>query len=187
LNGLCAEQTLKTPNYKGLLTLLERILAYSRKHPKPHPAPAPKPAAAFNLAAVTVRPSLFLWQAQCVIYCAMLAFAFVALLPFFLTAFYWILLWLAFAAGIGCAIHTSWRAKNAAPVSFEITQNAWQLKTQKGEYGVTVSGEIVVWQWLVIIPLCENLTGQQHRVIALPDSMNKQDWRRLRVWLKVGL
>ncbi len=169
--------------------MLERILAYSRQQNKQPPTPSSveKPVVSVDLAAVTVLPSRYLWQAQLIIYSAMLVFAFIALLPFFFAAAYWILLWLVFAFLIGVAIYKSWQAKNAAPMQFEIKQNNWRLKTSKGEFSVTPNDEILLWSWVIVIPLRETLTRNLHYLIALPDSLTKEDWRRLRVWLMTCL
>ena len=174
--------------------MLERILDYSRKV-KNNEFFANKATqvnlksnsdlkAGIDLALITFNPSHFLWQAQLTIYLVMLVFAFIALLPFFLTAFYWILLWLAFALFIGIAIHVSWNTKNAAPISVEVKQNNWRLKTLTGEFAVTIHKEVVLWSWLIVLPLREKLTGKQYYLVALPDSLNQEDWRRISVWLR---
>ncbi len=165
--------------------MLERILAYSRKQNKMlESSVVQKLPATVDLAAIIVHPSRYLWQAQCAIYGVMLVFAFVALLPLFFISIYWFFLWLSFALCIGVAIQKGWKAKVAAPIQLEIKQNNWYLKTTAGECSVTPSHEVLLWSWVIIIPLKETLTHNQHYLIALPDSLPKEDWRRLRMWLR---
>jgi hypothetical protein len=166
--------------------LLEKILAYSRKQNKLllNSATVPKLANSVDLAAVIVYPSRYLWQAQCVVYGAMLVVAFVALLPLLFISIYWVCLWLSLALWISLTIHKAWRAKCAAPMQLQIKQNHWYLKTKAGEFLVTPNHEILLWPWVIIIPLDEPLTRNQHYLIILPDSLPKEDWRGLRIWLR---
>jgi hypothetical protein len=169
--------------------LFERILAYSLKRNKQQlPLSSAKaPNVSVDLVMISVRPSGYLWRMQVVMYSLMLIFAFIALLPFFLVSLYWVLLWLVFALLIGFAIRNSWYAKNAAPVSVEIQKNNWQLTSSAGVNSVSVSGDVLLWAWVIVIPLRENLSGKQYYIMALPDSLDKEDWRRLRVWLMTCL
>ena len=165
--------------------MLEKILACSRKQNKSELEllPSPKLAASVDLPAITIFPSRYLWRMQCAVYSAMLAFAFIALFPFFLAAFYWVLVWLTFAVFVGIAIRKSWRAKCAEPVQLEIKLDNWQLKTRKGEFAVAPGHTLLLWSWVIVIPLREMFSRNQHYLIVLPDSLAKEDWRRLRVWL----
>lgn len=166
--------------------MLERILAFSRKQNKLHRgvSVAKKLAGNVDLSPVTVYPSQYLWQAQCMVYGAILVFALVALLPLFFISIYWVFLYLSFALWISAAIYKSSRTKNASPMQLEVKQNNWYLITKVGEFAVTPSHEILLWSWVIIIPLRETTTRKLHYVIALTDSLPKEDWRRLRVWLR---
>ncbi|MES2824280.1 MAG: protein YgfX [Pseudomonadota bacterium] len=166
--------------------MLEKIRAYSRKQNKLllNSSTAPRLANNVDLAAVTVYPSRYLWQAQWVVYGAMLVFAFVALAPLFFTSIYWVALWLLLGLWISVVIHKVWRAKRVAPMQLQIKQNHWYLKTKASEFLVMPSPEILLWTWVIIIPLYEPLTRNQHYLIALPDSLPKEDWRRLQMWLR---
>ena len=167
--------------------MLERILAYSRKQNKVKNTPpvTGKSAVHVDLTAITVYPSRYLWQAQCVLYGAMQVFALVALLPLFFISIYWIFLYISFALWISAAVYKSWQAKNAAPMQLEIIQNNWYLKTNLGKFSVTPSHEALLWSWVIIISLREITTQHSHYLIVLPDSLPKEDWRRLRVWLRM--
>jgi len=172
--------------------LLEKIPGYSAIPNKSHNELTAQKTAAVDLAAVTFYPSHFLWYTQLAIYIAMLVFSFIALLPFFLTAFYWpsacywIGAWLVFSLIIGFAINKAWRTKNILPNRLDVTQKQWRLTTHDGEFWVNLDGDVLLWSWLIIIPTRETLTKKAHYLIALPDSMSKEDWRRLSVWLKLG-
>ena len=88
---------------------------------------------------------------------------------------------------VGVAIRKSHREKNAQSLSFEITNNQWRLTTHAGRVVVGLAGEVVVWSWLIIIPVRELQSKTRYYLIALPDSLEKEPWRRLRVWLKTCL
>ena len=168
--------------------MLEKIRAYSAKLIKSHnKISAQKPKVAVDLAAVTFYPSVWLWRGQLAIYAIMLVFSFLALLPFFFSLFYALPLWLMFIFFIGMAIRKSHREKNAPRLSFEITNNQWRLTTQTGSVVVGLLGEVVLWSWLIIIPVRDNQTQRRYCLIALPDSLEQEQWRRLRVWLKTCL
>jgi hypothetical protein len=160
-----------------------RVYKLTLNSPPLTPPAAQKSAASIDLAAVSVRPSGYLWRAQYSIYGALILLAWVALLPFFLLAYYWGLIGVVFTFCVGLAIHKSWRTKNAAPIQFEIKQNIWQLTTESGTCAVTLRDNVLLWSWVIVISLRENITGKSHDIIILSDSLTKEDWRRLRVWL----
>ncbi|MES2673363.1 MAG: protein YgfX [Pseudomonadota bacterium] len=168
--------------------MLEKILAYSRKQNKLllNSSAASKLVSNADLAAVTVYPSRYLWQGQCVVYGAMFVFASAALLPLFFISIYWICLWFLLGLWISLTIHKVWRAKCAAPIQLRIKQNHWYLKNRAGEFLVTPSSEVLLWTWVIIIPLHEKLTRNQRYLIVSTDSLPKEDWRRLRMWLKTS-
>lgn len=143
------------------------------------------PTAAADLIAVTFYPSHFLYRAQLTAYLVMLIFSGIALLPFLVTDWSWIAIWLVFAGATGMAISSARGRKNASPKTLHITQQQWRLTTCAGEFSVKHSGELLLWSWLIIIPVRELLSGRAHYLIALPDSLDKEEWRRLRVWLNL--
>jgi hypothetical protein len=45
----------------------------------------------------------------------------------------------------------------------------------------------LVWSKVIILWVRETESGLKHRIVALPDSMTPEEWRRLRVWLRLEL
>lgn len=162
--------------------MLEKIPDYNQD-----PKSSYQTATGVDLAPVVISPSLLLYRLEIFIYLAMLLFASVAIFPFLLTAFYWPLLWLVFASLIGITVKTSMRARHASSVSLRVTQKVWYMQTAEGDRIVKPCGDILVWTALVMVPVEDTLSGQKHRLVALPDSMSAEDWRRLRVWLRMAL
>jgi hypothetical protein len=140
-----------------------------------------------DLAPVIISPSLLLFRLEVFVYLFMLLSASVAIFPFVLTAFYWPLLWLIFLLISIAALRTSLRNKNSLSVTLSVTQKNWYLQTAAGSIAVKPCSEIVVWTQLIILPVEEILSGRKHSILALPDSMTPEDWRRLRVWLRTEL
>ena len=163
--------------------MLEKILGYNPTQSKQNL----HQTAVIDLAAVTFHPSHFLWYAQLAVYIAMLVFSLVALLPFLFTQYYLLLLWVTFVAAVGFTACKSYRKKNAAPIRFEIIKNEWWLIKNQQTYSVSLAGEVLLWSWVIIIPVQEKLIRKKHYLIALPDSLSREEWRRLCVWLKTCL
>jgi hypothetical protein len=162
--------------------LLEKIPDYSQGSKSPH-----QTTSGIDLAPVIIKPSLVLHRLEVFIYLFMLVSASIAILPFVLTAFYWPLLWLIFLLVSIVAIRTSLRNKKSSPVSFSVAQRIWYLQTPGGSVAVKPCNELVVWSALIILSVEEIVGGRKHRMVALPDSMTSEDWRRLRVWLRMAL
>lgn len=164
--------------------MLEKIPGYN---PNLIKSPRVKASSGVDLAPVTFYPSRHLWLIECATYGAMFVFATVALFPFFLTAFYWPVIWLFFALSIVIVIHQRWRAKNSKPFRLAIKKNHWQLQRANKECSVELYGDVLLWQWVIIITVREITSGKKHYLIGLQDSMEADDWRRLRVWLRTCL
>lgn len=151
-----------------------------------HNFPA-KTAAGVDLASVRITPSRLLLRCQIFIYSAMLLSASIAIFPFLLSAFYWPIIWLVFLLLIIVALRSAMRAQKIPPVVLTVTQRVWRLQTAEGEVIVALYDDALVWAGVIILPLREISTEKKHRIVALVDSMNADDWRRLRVWLRMGL
>lgn len=61
-----------------------------------------------------------------------------------------------------------WQANAAVPASHD-----WRIVD-----------DVVVWSWLIILPLGNIATGQRKRLVILPDSTTTENQRKLRVYLK---
>ncbi len=140
-----------------------------------------------DLAPVLISPSQTLFRIQLLIYSLMLLFASIAIFPFLLTAFYWFILWLSFVALLIVALRSAWFSKKKAPIRLSVFQKIWRLQTAGGEIRIELCDEILLWDAVIVLPVREILTKRKHRIVALSDSMSAEDWRRLRVWLRMGL
>lgn len=162
--------------------MLEKIPDYSQGNNPPH-----QTAAGVDLAPVVITPSLCLYRLEVFVYVFMLASASVAIFPFLVAAFYWPFLWIIFLLMVLLAIRKSMHARKARPFVLSVTQKVWHLRMLEGDIVVKPCNEILVWAKLIVVPVQEIASGRKHRIIALPDSMKADDWRRLRVWLRMAL
>lgn len=149
------------------------------------PSKSSSPITVADLAAVTIFPSRFLYLVQSLIYLVMLLGSLLALRPFFHGAWYWLAIWLAFSFALVIAANSARRTKNALPKQLRITSQRWYLSCAEGEFLVRLNGEMLLWSWLIIIPLRAVLSGRLHYLVALPDSLDREAWRRLSVWLNL--
>jgi hypothetical protein len=149
--------------------------------------PASTNTTGVDLAPVVISPSPMLWRIQMLMYSLMLLFASIAILPFIFTAFYWPMLWLSFVLVLLLAVRSAWHKKHELPIRLSVTRKQWRLQTSAGELQVEPCAEILLWNAVIVLPVREVITKRKHRIVALSDSMNADDWRRLRVWLRMGL
>lgn len=162
--------------------MLEKIPEFNQGHKPSH-----QNNAGVDLAPVVFNPSLLLCRLEIAVYLFMLVSASAAIFPFLLAAFYWPLLWLVFALMLGVGIRSSLRAKKSPSIVLSVTQKVWRIQTSEGDIVVKPCDDILVWAAMIILPVQEVATGRKRRLIALPDSMLPEDWRRLRVWLRMAL
>ncbi|RZA09210.1 MAG: hypothetical protein EOO68_01070 [Moraxellaceae bacterium] len=163
-------------------TLLEKIPGFSHNN-----SPQEKHHPTTDLAAITCSPSRYLYLAECLLYGAMAVSASVALFPFFLVAFYWPLAWLLFMFSLVCVINESRKTRNANVLTLDISNNTWRVRRNGVDKTVIPFDDVLLWSWVIILPVKEPATGNKHRIVLLPDSMTADEWRRLRVWLRVCL
>jgi hypothetical protein len=140
-----------------------------------------------DLAPVKIHPSRWLWRIEAAIYVVMAGSASIAIFPFLHTEFYWSLAWLAFLVLVVFSMRSAWKTKNASSVTLSVTQNIWRIKKADLEFVVAPCDEMLLWSGVIILPVRDILSGKRHRMVALQDSMNAEDWRRLRVWLRMGI
>lgn len=148
---------------------------------------SPKTATGVDLAPVSISPAKILWHIELSVYCSVFCAATLAVFPFFLRAFYWPISWLSFLLLLAFVVRERWRAQKLTPVIISVQKQVWRLKNSSGEYTVSPFDEILLWSGVIILPVRETLSGNKHRIVALPDSMSGEDWRLLRVWLRTGL
>lgn len=140
-----------------------------------------------DLTPFIISPSMVLWRLELAVYCGLLCAVSVALFPFFFSAFYWPVVWLAFCGLVVLELRKAWRIKHSAPIGLSIKKDVWQLNLASGAQVVEIFDEILLWPAVIILPVREIQSGRKRRILVLPDSVRKEDWRRLRVWLRTGL
>lgn len=140
-----------------------------------------------DLAPVVISPSQILFRIQVLMYSLMLLSASIAIFPFLFIEFYWSILWLGFVLLLIVAVRSAWIKRHEAPIRLSIIQKIWRLQIAAGEIQVELCDEILLWDAVIVLPVREVLTKRKHRIVALSDSMSADDWRRLRVWLRMGL
>ena len=156
-------------------------------NPKPEFLPGNLPqslSSGADLAPVAVLPSRNLWLAQLILFSLMLVSATIALLPFMFTAFYWPLALLFFLAALVYSGYECWRVKNASVKVLFIQHNVWRLRDSAGEEIVTPCDDIVLWSWVIIVPLRAE-RGQKFYLVVMRDSVDADAWRRLSLWLRI--
>lgn len=140
-----------------------------------------------DLAPFVISPSIILWRMELALYGGFLCAASVALFPFFLSALYWPVVWLVVCGSVAFELRRAWRVKHAAPQELSIQKNVWRIKNTDGECLVEPFDEILLWPAVIILPMKEIESGKKHRIVIFQDSVKKEEWRRLRVWLRMGL
>ena len=75
---------------------------------------------------------------------------------------------------------------SSAVVALEVTSdNALSIQTRSGEWiECEVLGSTYVVSFLTVLNLREIEKGSVRHIMILPDSMDAEDFRRLRVWLR---
>lgn len=145
-----------------------------------------------DLAALTISPSSFLCSIYCLAY-GMFAFAVtLALYPyltdsdgdftrrillFILLALFVLLLW------FGCK-----RQVSVIPQGYLAYQSEyWQLTRAGIRKDFRLSGEVLCWPWLIILPLSDVESGRRQTIVLAKDALSVADQARLRTWLRACL
>lgn len=147
----------------------------------------PHNTAAVDLAAVVISPSPLLWRIQVVSYSALFLAASSALFTVMSSTNYWFIIWLVFSVLILLALRSAWRTQRKEPLRLSVMKGEWLLQSAAGEQQLEPCAEILVWQAVIVLPVRDVLSKRRHRIVALSDAMSAEDWRRLRVWLRMGL
>lgn len=134
---------------------------------------------------IKITPSRYLWRFELFIFFGFLFCYTLALLPFFLTAFYWPCLWLL---GVFVVVHLMYCARrnlSERPVNLIYRQDSWCLLTAQAEIRLAPVNAIVLWSWIIIMPFEEVSTNKKYLMTVLSDSVGPDEWRRLKVWLRL--
>lgn len=98
------------------------------------------------------------------------------------------LVWLAVLLG-GCIglWHLYRRQCLAIPVGSLAYENGyWILRDKKELMNCVLSGDVLCWPWLIILPL-ESELGKKRFLLLCRDAINPADQARLRTWLRACL
>lgn len=120
--------------------------------------------------------------------------AVVALLACLALAVISVALWIKLAAMAVVVFATTWHVMHALQrtahsciaLSMD-SKGTWQLMTRNGNrYAATILSSSFVMPYLTILNC--SLTGRwlQYHVVILPDAVDREAFRRLRVWLRWG-
>lgn len=85
----------------------------------------------------------------------------------------------------GLLAYQAWRftwGRMRNPDRFGLDEGRWWLGFGNRVEWAYLEGELVLWSWLVILSFKLD-TGSSCRLVCCPDSLSKEDLRRLRVWL----
>jgi len=74
------------------------------------------------------------------------------------------------------------QARMQSPDRFGLDEGWWWLGFGDRVEWVCLEGELVLWSWLVILSFKLDC-GSSRSLVCCPDSLSKEDLRRLRVWL----
>lgn len=65
--------------------------------------------------------------------------------------------------------------------------NQWVFEQLGKSSRLELSGEVLCWPWLIIMPFKDMLSGKSRRVVLFGDSLSREDNTRLRAWLRASL
>jgi len=146
-----------------------------------------KAAVGADFSSAVIRPSRMLFLLESSLYSAGALSACIALIPLSFRQFYWSIFLLLFLTALGVIVCRRWHARNDAHVTLRVHAGQWYLEREKNECKVKPIADILLWSQIVVIPLQDIASHKKYCIIALQDSMSEDDWRRLRVWLRIGL
>jgi hypothetical protein len=81
--------------------------------------------------------------------------------------------------------------------SLGFADNSWVFEQAGRRYQLELSGDVVCWPWIIILPFRETTIGERvsgettskkaRRLLILNDALGKEDNARLRAWLRACL
>jgi hypothetical protein len=95
----------------------------------------------------------------------------------------WWLVLLVALAGLAFSLLNCYRALEKSVKTLGFERN-WYLDDARGRRLLQPVGEVVVWQWLIVMHFRPLNGGRRLSLALLPDSAVPEDLRRLRVWLR---
>lgn len=140
-----------------------------------------------NLAPIVLKPSRRLLLTQALVLLAMGIAAPLALLPHWSSQPWWWLVLILLWALLGLAGYSIWMAHQRGPRCLRYHGGDWYLTLAGVEYRSELIGEAVIWPKLLVARYRLRVSGQKVNLVCLPDCVRKEDFRRLRVWLRIYL
>lgn len=96
--------------------------------------------------------------------------------------------WLVLGVFWGLLAAGAWSiqmALNRAPSCISYRSGDWYLTLAGVEYPAQLVGEVVVWHALVVARFRLHKGAAKVSLVCLPDSLSRDDFRRLKVWLRI--
>lgn len=106
---------------------------------------------------------------------------------------YWLedpLWWLVLGLFWGLLALGAWSillARDQAASRIVYRDGDWYLTLGGVDYRAQLIGEVVVWQSLLVARFRLHHSAAKVSLVCLPDSLNRDDFRRLKVWLRIYL
>lgn len=139
------------------------------------------------LVPVSLRPSRYLFGAQAVVFASMAVASVMALWPHILSQPVWALVLVFFWGLVLLAAYGLWCRHKHGPRQLSYRNGDWYLTLDGVEFRAALVGDLVLHSWLLVARFRLHTSGVRINVICLPDSTSAEDFRRLRVWLRVYL
>jgi hypothetical protein len=98
---------------------------------------------------------------------------------------WWALVLLLFWAMVALAAYGIWHAHKHGPSQLCCRQGDWYLTLDGVEFRAALAGDLVIHSRILVARFRLQASGAKVNVICLPDSIDPEDFRRLRVWLRI--
>jgi hypothetical protein len=144
-------------------------------------------SAKLQLAPINLRPSIILWRVQWGVHLLLSLLLGWGILPWLSIQPYWLpvllLAWLALA------VHLRYlrRLHEQSAGTLLVSSGDWYWNDARGCTELVLSGAVIVWPQLIVLPFREQHRRWRKTLVLLPDSASADDRRRLRVWLRTSL
>lgn len=165
----------------------EPVLRKTAKAHKPAPDVAARTDTGNHLAPVPLRPSRYLFWGQTAVLVSMAVASVLALWPHIQSQPLWALVLGLFGLLLLLAGYGLWYGHKHGPSQLSYRDGDWYLMLSGVEFRAALVGDLVIQSWLLVARFRLHASSARISVICLPDSAGVEDFRRLRVWLRVYL
>lgn len=136
---------------------------------------------------VPLRPSRYLFWGQAAVLVSMAVASALALWPHIQPQPLWALVLGLFWILVLLAAYGLWYGHKHGPSQLSYREGDWYLVLDGVEFRAALVGDLVIHSWLLVARFRLPASGARINVICLPDSTRAEDFRRLRVWLRIYL